>query len=399
ARFYDPKHARWLQRDPTGYTDGNALYEAFANNATANTDPMGTEVWIQAERYRTTYSGMPLWAVVYRLNRNGLDRGWRGLLNPSEVESHVLGIDYFPYTESLRRLRAVDANIESMRGALELQAIAGEDIAAYRSSIKLAAAAPVIIASAGMAGQGFAVARTAASSGGLLSTEGLFVLGVNAPQIAVGAGTGVAGSSVAVGLSGYAISDVHPELGPKLEAGGEIGLFSGVILFGLGAEAGGAQAHASSRAPARPTASGTSAVINSRLTQRLAAWRAYQARGGMLEMRPWVQATQRQYGGMSGGYPSGYGAWIRSVESTHGGAALSLNRAHLYGLYGESGEFLKWGVTGDPQSRYPRNYMVLKRLRVFETGSRRLMLQLERERVEVNPGPLNLEPWAGVYAP
>ncbi|MCP4591681.1 MAG: hypothetical protein GY842_13150, partial [bacterium] len=42
ARFYDPKHARWLQRDPTGYTDGNALYEAFANNATANTDPMGT---------------------------------------------------------------------------------------------------------------------------------------------------------------------------------------------------------------------------------------------------------------------------------------------------------------------------------------------------------------------
>ena len=44
ARFYDPEHARWLQRDPTGYTDGNNLYEAFGANATRFTDPMGLEV-------------------------------------------------------------------------------------------------------------------------------------------------------------------------------------------------------------------------------------------------------------------------------------------------------------------------------------------------------------------
>ncbi|MCP4591370.1 MAG: hypothetical protein GY842_11535, partial [bacterium] len=53
ARFYDPKHARWLQRDPTGYTDGNALYEAFASNATANTDPKGEGVltWLMGGYY------------------------------------------------------------------------------------------------------------------------------------------------------------------------------------------------------------------------------------------------------------------------------------------------------------------------------------------------------------
>ena len=30
ARYYAPAHSRWLQRDPTGYTDGGNLYEAFA---------------------------------------------------------------------------------------------------------------------------------------------------------------------------------------------------------------------------------------------------------------------------------------------------------------------------------------------------------------------------------
>ena len=35
ARTYDPRHGRWLQRDPTGYADGPNLYEAFGGNATA----------------------------------------------------------------------------------------------------------------------------------------------------------------------------------------------------------------------------------------------------------------------------------------------------------------------------------------------------------------------------
>ena len=41
ARYYPAKHGRWLQRDPTGYTDGGNLYEAFRANATRVTDPEG----------------------------------------------------------------------------------------------------------------------------------------------------------------------------------------------------------------------------------------------------------------------------------------------------------------------------------------------------------------------
>ena len=43
-RYYGPKHSRWVQRDPTEYTDGRNLYEAFANNALRNVDPEG--LWI-----------------------------------------------------------------------------------------------------------------------------------------------------------------------------------------------------------------------------------------------------------------------------------------------------------------------------------------------------------------
>jgi len=45
ARYYEPEHGRWLQRDPTGYTDGGNLYESFAGNSVTNTDPMGQQVF------------------------------------------------------------------------------------------------------------------------------------------------------------------------------------------------------------------------------------------------------------------------------------------------------------------------------------------------------------------
>lgn len=41
ARYYDLKHGRWLQRDPSGFADGPNLYEAFGTNAMAATDPTG----------------------------------------------------------------------------------------------------------------------------------------------------------------------------------------------------------------------------------------------------------------------------------------------------------------------------------------------------------------------
>ena len=41
ARTYLPTHARFLQRDPTGYSDGNNLYEAFGSNPLRYVDPNG----------------------------------------------------------------------------------------------------------------------------------------------------------------------------------------------------------------------------------------------------------------------------------------------------------------------------------------------------------------------
>jgi RHS repeat-associated protein len=43
ARFYDPEHGRWLQRDPSGYSDGGNLYESFRSNPERFTDPAGNE--------------------------------------------------------------------------------------------------------------------------------------------------------------------------------------------------------------------------------------------------------------------------------------------------------------------------------------------------------------------
>jgi len=41
ARYYDARHGRWLQRDPSGYVDGNNLYESFGSNPYSFTDPEG----------------------------------------------------------------------------------------------------------------------------------------------------------------------------------------------------------------------------------------------------------------------------------------------------------------------------------------------------------------------
>ena len=43
ARYYDVRHGRWLQRDPSGYVDGNNLYESFGSNPTRFVDPFGDD--------------------------------------------------------------------------------------------------------------------------------------------------------------------------------------------------------------------------------------------------------------------------------------------------------------------------------------------------------------------
>lgn len=57
---------------------------------------------------------------------------------------------------------------------------------------------------------------------------------------------------------------------------------------------------------------------------------------------------------------------------------------------------LKWGVSQDPKNRHMKEYMVPKVMTIVTLGSRREMLDAERELVETLPGRINREPWAGI---
>jgi RHS repeat-associated protein len=65
ARTYDPKEARWLQRDPTGYADGPNLYESFGSNPASFTDPLGEQTYcgypldVYSDMMRKSYWGQP----------------------------------------------------------------------------------------------------------------------------------------------------------------------------------------------------------------------------------------------------------------------------------------------------------------------------------------------------
>lgn len=107
----------------------------------------------------------------------------------------------------------------------------------------------------------------------------------------------------------------------------------------------------------------------------------------------WVRHTQGAPWGT--GFKSGYGDWIRSVESVHGNSLLSSRMAYLYRLEDANSSLLKWGVTQDLNARYPAQFLVDKNIFPIAQGRRVDMLRMERDLIETNPGPLNLEPWAG----
>ena len=90
------------------------------------------------------------------------------------------------------------------------------------------------------------------------------------------------------------------------------------------------------------------AAINPRLTQRLEAWKAYGAGGGTKSMREWVNATQRQYGGVSGGYSSGYARWDTKNFGKVNGNSLDATGPHdVYAILNRrTGEVLHIGETG-----------------------------------------------------
>jgi hypothetical protein len=83
----------------------------------------------------------------------------------------------------------------------------------------------------------------------------------------------------------------------------------------------------------------------------------------------------------------------------HGNSRLSEQPTSLYQLSDLDGNYLKTGITSNPAGRYTQGFMSDKFMDIINVGSRSDMLDLERSIVEVDPGPLNFEPWAGVATP
>jgi hypothetical protein len=101
------------------------------------------------------------------------------------------------------------------------------------------------------------------------------------------------------------------------------------------------------------------------------------------------------------------GVWVHNcggevqgaVETAvHGNSAASTRISSLYRRYDNMGEYLKTGISQNPATRYTQTYMLDKRMDIISEGSRRGMLDLERSIVEVDPGSINLESWAGRYS-
>lgn len=67
-RMYDPKHGRWLQRDPAGYVDGVNLYSYARSNPTGGLDPLGTwDYRVHTEKTRS-------WAIDEAMTETGAAR-------------------------------------------------------------------------------------------------------------------------------------------------------------------------------------------------------------------------------------------------------------------------------------------------------------------------------------
>jgi RHS repeat-associated protein len=213
-----------------------------------------------------------------------------------------------------------------------------------------------------------------------------------------GAAGGYAYMGAMLGQSGAAPADLVTDAGFGIANAGAndvmlaLGGYAAVrglagALTGLGREA----------AASVPKGAG---IYPAPLEQRLAAFKAWRARGGDLENFPrFVGAHTPKARGVTLYHDPAqlrFGRWARSVDSMHGNAALSPRTAYLYRLEQlATGQRLKYGITDDPFGRYPVGFMRDKRMVIVDQGRRSQMLPAERGMVEVDPGPLNREPWAG----
>lgn len=139
-------------------------------------------------------------------------------------------------------------------------------------------------------------------------------------------------------------------------------------------------------------------IYPSSLADRLAAFRTWRSRGGTEFNRFRGAHTPAARGETLYHDPNvlQFGRWAQRVDSPHGNSALSSKLTFLYRLeVSATGQHLKWGITDDPFGRYPANFLRDKRMILENQGRRIEMLRIERRLIEISPGPLNREPWAG----
>ena len=85
----------------------------------------------------------------------------------------------------------------------------------------------------------------------------------------------------------------------------------------------------------------------------------------------------------------------RSTGGTHGNSRTGDVDATLYGKFDADGNFQKWGISDNPQTRYTSKELDGGYVKEYRTGPRDQIMDRERRLTERFPGPQNNEPWAG----
>ena len=292
ARYYAPAHSRWLQRDPTGYTDGGNLYEAFRANATRFTDPMGTQA--VDEHY---YAQKSKRAAEYA----------RYLLDAIQETRYL--ISELPPLGAANKVREAHvANAFRLRMELE-NLVRGSE----------------------------------------LGEPGY--LDLNDPEnyalVQELQHRGIANAHILAGTHRYERAQVQ-----ALKEGA--GIVAGEALSAFGALRFADDALAAGRASAT-AAWGAGSPINPRYRKILTAWESYSDRGGTMTFRQWLPRGYRHYGKGVLDEPSGFAAWSRKISGTQisKNSRLYQGPTHVYridsseGLWriGESAQGTRHGLS------------------------------------------------------
>jgi len=86
---------------------------------------------------------------------------------------------------------------------------------------------------------------------------------------------------------------------------------------------------------------------------------------------------------------------VNGRNGVHANSRLSGRTTYLYELQTKDGQFLKYGISVNPSTRYSTSFMRDKLIEPITSGTRADMIALERQMVIANPtGSLNRESWA-----